>query len=792
MSILATEYIEIDLPVCSLTYGNSPCTAALGVTGEKKCFNTRKTCQDLDNYDEEDRVLRLSVSDLNLNPDIVSIPSIVSVSYTPSRLALGESLGARSVLKVECRDHAFPDTGPAGDKYLNDRDYDPAKQGTFWGKFRARYPFMRGRSLRWYIARNGQQLSAMEVRSYVIDRIEGPTSDGRVTITAKDPLTLLDDKRAQAPRLNRGTIANVGGITDTGTSITLAPAGIGNLEYPVSGFANLGGNEVVSFTRSADVLTIVRGQFNTEASAHDQDDRVQVCLRYEGVDPGNIIRDLMINFGNIPASYISQQDWNDETDEFLGRVYTALIAEPTSVVSLINEILEQAALTVWWDELAQQIRLQVLRSVPSSFRYSDDFMLQGSYSQADQPEKRVSQVWTYFGQINPLERLDDPKNYRNTALTVNLQSEEDHGVPAIKSIFSRWITQFGRTAAERLNNVILARYRQPPRVFGFSLLRGSGVPAPGLGGGCQLETFYTQNDEGETEQVRAQIVEVNTSDATWGVRAEEITLTAIEDTDDPTVKIVPIDTDTTNFDLRTAYNQLYAEAAFGDNVICEIRAGVVVSSTDNNSAAWSTGDGWPVGVNLSMGIEPGAYIVGYGGKGGDASLSTFRFPNSNTSSVTEISAAPGERGGKALDIKRSISIDNQGIIGGGAGGGGGAAAFRRLTISIPGFPTQVQERSETAGGGGGAAFGIRGNPGGSAAGIENGGAGRVFPSSIGGGDTAGGNGGNLGLSGASGSITGGLQTVTRTGAGGAAGPAVDGDSLVTWTNLGDVRGARIN
>jgi hypothetical protein len=51
MSIRQT-FVEIELPVCTLTYGESPCTAALGVTGDKKCFNTRKTCQDIANYDE--------------------------------------------------------------------------------------------------------------------------------------------------------------------------------------------------------------------------------------------------------------------------------------------------------------------------------------------------------------------------------------------------------------------------------------------------------------------------------------------------------------------------------------------------------------------------------------------------------------------------------------------------------------------------------------------------------------------------------------------------------------------
>lgn len=776
MSDVVTQYIEIDLPVCSLTYGQSPCTAAVGVTGERKCYNTRKTCQDIANYDETTNVLRLSESSLNLSPDIVSIPSVVSVSYTPSRLMLGESLGARSTLTIVCRDHPFSDTGPAGDKYRADRDFDPSHQGSFWGKFRARYPFLRGKTLRWLIARNGQPLSAMERRGFVIDRIEGPSSDGKVNIVAKDPLTLLDDKRAQAPRLSRGIIANAGGINAGATSLTLAPAGMGNLEYPASGIAAIGGREIVTFTRTNDVMTIVRGQFNTEAVAHDTDDRVQICLRYNGVDPGDIIRDLMINYSNIPSSFINQSDWNAETDEFLGRVYTALIAEPTSVVTLINEILEQAAMTVWWDEIARQIRLQVLRSVSAQFKYDDNIMMEGSFNISDQPDKRVSQAWTYFGQINPLERQDDPKNYRNTLLSVRLESEENHGTPAIKSIYSRWITQFGRTAAERLNNLILARYGEPPRMLSMRLLRGSGVPAPALGGGALVESFYTQDDTGVPVPIRTQIIEQRTSDATWDVKAEEITLQAIEETDDPTIKVVPIDVDTENFNLRTAYLQLYSETLSGDTVICEVRSGVVVTSANTSQPAWATGNGWPSGVTLQLRIEPGSFVVGRGGNGGTARSDGF---------VQRSFAQSGESGGSGMSIQATISIQNDGVIGGGGGGGGGAANFSSLF-------------GASAGGGGAAAFGPRGtastasgsgarpSANGVAGGVELGGAGGNASQIV-----AGGKGGNLGQAGGPGVILVSGQ-FNWTGSGGAAGAAVNGDSLVTWTTLGDVRGARIN
>ena len=52
------EIVEIDLDYCSLTYGVGPCTAALGVTGEHKCFNGYATCQAKAAFDKITKTLR--------------------------------------------------------------------------------------------------------------------------------------------------------------------------------------------------------------------------------------------------------------------------------------------------------------------------------------------------------------------------------------------------------------------------------------------------------------------------------------------------------------------------------------------------------------------------------------------------------------------------------------------------------------------------------------------------------------------------------------------------------------
>jgi len=160
---------------------------------------------------------------------------------------------------------------------------------------------------------------------------------------------------------------------------------------------------------------------------------------------------------------------------------------------------------------------------------------------------------------------------------------------------------------------------------------------------------------------------------------------------------------------------------------------------------------------LVLVINSTAFIVGRGGDGG----------TSGSGFVT-----PGLPGGPALLAEYPIDIANNGVIGGGGGGGGGAKAF---------------DGSNYAFGGGGAGRNPGTGPGPASDGsLETGGVGAIDDGFIHPGD-----GGDLGQAGQNGDVAG-PPNPTLEQPGGAAGPAVDGDSLVTWTTLGDVRGSRIN
>ena len=197
--------------------------------------------------------------------------------------------------------------------------------GDYWGKFRARQKFLQGRPLRLIEGILGQDLADMETRHFVIKSFDGPGLDGRYKLIAKDALKLADPDRAQAPELSPGFLNSA--IDDNDLSATLAPSGIGNTDYPASGYLNIGGKEIVSFTRSADTLTIVRAQFNTEAvENHDSAERCQVCLYIDGEDPADVDEMLLDNYTALDtASYVPLAEWQAETGALYRRVVSALI-----------------------------------------------------------------------------------------------------------------------------------------------------------------------------------------------------------------------------------------------------------------------------------------------------------------------------------------------------------------------------------------------------------------------------------------------------------------------------------
>ncbi len=827
-------YVEIDVDYCSLTYGVAPCTASIPGTGTAKCFNTRSSCQDLNNFTNAPVTLRFAVASSFRPLDIeVDAASIESISYSPTIISLGENLGQRSSLTVTFKDHRHSDTGQAGDKYLDDRGYNPYAQGTFWGKFRSRQRFLRGRPMRLIQGVKGQLLAEMDTRHFLIESFDGPGLDGMFTITAKDVLKLADADRAQAPLLSRGSLST--DINSAVTSAVLTPAGIGNSGYPASGYLNIGGKEIVAFTRSADTLTITRAQFGTGATDHKAGDRCQVCLIYDADDPADVVADLFQNYASIPSSAIPLANWQAETGAYYRRLVSACIAEPTSVNKLVSELIVQCGLAIWPDDVENIIRLQVLRNIATDAeRFDDSNIVAQSLRVREQPEKRISQVWTFFGLKTPLLPLDDPSSYRSSARLVDLDAEENYGQPAIKKIFSRWIPSGGLTIAERANQIQLGRYVNAPRHFTFSLFR-RGAETPTLGEGCRLLGMPMQDLTGAYENVPAQITRLNSGAGLWEVEATEVLFNSAYDEGEGTPTVI-FDANELNIDLLTRFEDLFPSAAHGDTVNFYVNEGVIIGSNSTSVAAMTVGN-WPTlaktgnrtsgsptltGIADTTGLAIGQRVFGTGIPTGAKILSIVP----NTSITLTANASSGSGTSTALTIHTVIinlylrgRIQGRGgngasvavgAAGGVAGGAGGQAIYTRYAINL--FLDAGDAEAWGGGGGGGsnsqAPF-YYGHAGGGGAGSLPGAAGANDPAAnpptsytapqpgtneAGGMGSSGiwgfngGTGGGPGLAGAAATGSGGAAS----GAGGAAGGAIDGVTYVAKTGAGDIRGAQTN
>ena len=381
-------------------------------------------------------------------------------------------LGTRASVTITMRDIPYDDTFV--DKYTADRAFTPYARSSFWAKFLARNLYYQNRSIRIRDGYVGEVVTDMRTRNYVIDRIVGPDSNGRITITAKDVLKLAEDKRAQAPRASNGTIdVNISAVA---TSFNLTPAGIGNTEYPASG-KGVVGSEVISFTRSSDAITVVaRGANNTTAATHQAGDTFQLCLEYSDDRVDDVIADLLENYGNIDPAYLPTTDWSDEADVWLvnARV-NGIITEPTGVTTLIGELCEQCTCFIWWDEIDQEIKFKPVRPTVAADNVvdidQDSNVVAESLKLIREPNQRISQAWIYYKRFNPTESLTKSSNYSILSINADLEAEteEQYGESRVRVVYSRWLTDANAGQVLTLGSRLLISYRDNPQYITFSL-----------------------------------------------------------------------------------------------------------------------------------------------------------------------------------------------------------------------------------------------------------------------------------------------------------------------------------
>lgn len=493
------EIVEIIQPLCSQTFGVSPCLAA----GDA-CWNTDATCKyraalDLSKsislrfvndavYEWQDNNINLlaendSVLTTEANQSFLidyyyqpslDIPALMTYNTAPTVLNVASGskdkspLGYRAVCQVNIKD--FPWNDILTDPYVSTRSYVPDQIGSFWSKWLARNPFHVGYTLNIYEGLIGQPLSIMTKREYVIEKIDRG-KDG-VSITAKDILRKVTDTAQTAPYLSKGELASA--ITNSQTTMTVAGALIS--EYEAAGYIRLN-SEIISYTQIYETTGgnlffsgLTRAIAGTSASSHSQYDRVQRVIYYNARPYNEILYDLFVNWGGIPGKYIDSATWASEKTIYRPDYnFTTYIAEPTKIDELAGEVCLQAISNVWWDERVQQIIMKAVKPVPSpTLLTDDDAIIAGSFVIKEKPEERASQAHVYYLQRTPVQSVTDKTNYTRVSVYIDVNKQIQYGgEPQIRELFCRFIST--QAIATSLSQNYLNRFSDVRKEVQFDL-----------------------------------------------------------------------------------------------------------------------------------------------------------------------------------------------------------------------------------------------------------------------------------------------------------------------------------
>jgi len=513
------EYVELDLDYCDRTFGFGSCTAALAGTVARKCFNTFYTCRKLSVYNKSFLTYRFVQPRPNYPKGATVFPLLVSTSGRSATVNIAgsdprmESLGERGTVTANFIDTVYHDRFV--DKYADGRidgtaqlsgiGYNPELQGTFWNKFKARNPNYAGRPMRVITAYlDGDVVTVLATRHFVISEMDGPDNNGNVTIKGKDILYLADNDKAVAPRQSRGQL--VAGITvDVGQSFTLNPATIGD-EYAVSGFGTIG-SELVQFTRVGDVVTLTaRGLNGTTAATHAVNDTFQQTYspRLKRID--EVIRELLVDYASINPAFIPFAAWQAEIERWAPSLtLTTDILKPTGVNELIGE-LAVLGISIWWDEVLQTIGLKVNRPPDTDVvKQINDFAHITEVSQEDRDADRLTEVLFNTIVIDPTKSITDSANYLRGFYLADADAKSPlaYGDTKIKEINCRWLNHGNDALVKILSKRLLNRFNKQPVRYEINLDIKDDVALTDV---IDMQSFVISDDTGASRSQLMQVI----------------------------------------------------------------------------------------------------------------------------------------------------------------------------------------------------------------------------------------------------------------------------------------------
>lgn len=519
------QFVELRQPRCSLRFGVGACPA----TGTPKCYNTWGTCPNALTKAAfvatgrirwrfvANRPGNFAVGDFAAADDpATNAMPVEGLSVSTSKAELnvagildGKSpLGVRATCTVSMQDFVWDDH--VGDFYLGDRTALPKRM--FWAVWTARNAFFGGMEIVVYDGYEGEALSAMRQRLYILDNVDGPDASGRVTLRGVDPLIQAEGQTSKFPPAM--DVKLVSAINTTQTTIQVVTNDETNLSRDLGIGGPKGvivGSEIMFYTGYTvvtpgiyDLTGVTRGVLNTAASTAAAMARVQRIGYFKDVPTWECGQYLLEEHTPVDPALLSPS-WADEGDTYLSTFRSdTVIPAPTSVETLLGEICQQGMFYMWWDEYAQLIEMQAVR--PPRFAVTtigmEGEIMARSAELRREPQSLLTRVFVYYQPVDPTK--SDKANFRviDGVIESLNEAEQAAGKPFTLEVLARWIMTDAH--AQSLIARILSRYREVPRFLSIRVSAKDRTIT--VGDVCDVTTAQIVDSEGRFQSQRWQVV----------------------------------------------------------------------------------------------------------------------------------------------------------------------------------------------------------------------------------------------------------------------------------------------
>ena len=653
---------------------HSPSTAQIKHSGEVDgtCYTFPQTCSSPDSY-LSGLTTPFTFPSTQLDWSVNYYNGFKSWNHSPPKVDPGQSMGSRAKISFNLIDSVDNDIYvPYPDRRTSN--------ATLFTKWIARNPNFEGRPVTVQTGFDplNFDINNFITREYIIDSLQ--VDGGVLSCSCLDPLILTDDKKAKAPVASLGTITVI--INNSSNTITYggAPA----LDYGASGtvFVRID-SEVIECTVLSDfVLTIInRGVGGTDQRDHSLNATMQKCLVYQNVNVVTIIEDLLTNYTTIPSKFLD--DYSAVIAATSSITLTANVNKSESVKKLIDELIKNGDLVMYYDEENQLIKIKQVQdsSTQPIFINEDDNILKDSTSFRRLPKDqytRYSAAWA----PNDITKTTGEEYFSIVYQPINLNNElpvNKGEVEEKKIFFNRWLTNDSNdiTIGTSLAQRVLDRSTKVPEEFNFTLDIEDVFNTQGgvleLGSIATIASSRRVNVDGTNLSTNYQIISMKD----LGNMKYKISSKLFQDPLQGVTVDFTISTNKENYDLSTEFSPS------AGNYKILIDTGVSIGSTSTTIPAFTTGT-QAAGVTFDFIIR--ATIEAAGGAGGAGGNLVF----SGAADEFQI-GANGNVGGNAFNATVPCTINvGSGAIWAGGGGVNGQTSYSEqvkpsLVLAFPGM-----------------------------------------------------------------------------------------------------------